>query len=237
MPLRRVSRCDGRSSPPTPGPSARLLQLMICRTGFALPEFRLFASSQVVLACLHTRARPRASCGWFRNPPRSLAKGTRVWFPPRVSDPPPGSMELFRRARQEGGEAHDPLATAGVSQLWSKGLNAQRRPTARGREPGALCCLVSLTALLCRTLQHPQKTRLRSPAHRTPEFAEPKVQVGDAALPGAEHTPGVPKHPCVKRCKCPLTPGRPMGATSVQIVTKAGSHVNPVKGVPRRLTQ
>lgn len=136
MPLRRVSRCDGRSSPPTPGPSARLLQLMICRTRFALPEFRLFATSRVVLACLHTRARPHASCGWFQNPPRSLAKGTRVWFPPRVSDPPPGSMELFRRARQEGGEAHDPLATAGVSQLWSKGLNPQRRPTARGREPG-----------------------------------------------------------------------------------------------------
>lgn len=56
MPLHRALRSKGRSGPRTPGPSARLLQRRICRTGSALPESRRFAASQVALAA-------RGACG------------------------------------------------------------------------------------------------------------------------------------------------------------------------------
>lgn len=48
-------------------------------------------------------------------------------------------------------------------------------------------------SFLLRTVQHPQKTRLCSPAPHTPEPAEPQVQVRDAAVLGAGHTLGAPK--------------------------------------------
>lgn len=38
MPLHRALWSKGRSGPRTPGPSARLLQRRICRTGSALPD-------------------------------------------------------------------------------------------------------------------------------------------------------------------------------------------------------
>lgn len=195
MPLRRAWRCNGRSSPPTPGPSARLLQLMICRTGLALPKFRRFATSQVVLAargaCLHVRARLHASCRWFRSPPQSLTKGTRVWFPPGVSDPP-GSLKRCRRWGQEGGRAHSPLAAAGVSQLRSEGLNPQQWPTAL-QKPEAACLDHAL--LRCFTDSSPLQDCTASTKNASMQPGLSRARTCRAQSPG-------------RRCSCPGSCGR-----------------------------
>lgn len=78
MPLIRALRCNGRASPPTPGPSAWLLQLMLCRTALTLPNSATLLLAPVARSCPHTL------CRWWLSPPWSFAEGTRAASSPRL---------------------------------------------------------------------------------------------------------------------------------------------------------